>query len=170
MAYSSTSTNDAVHGEEGHMGNVTILHGYIYAPNAVAERNAARIAALPDGDRWPYLTSDLFSVPRLQHTYNDYLNTFGTTFKNFDLHVGWPAWRAKFEALLRTMAWYEVQVSLDIESVGRCQFTWKQDVWHLTDWDLPQGTQRALTALREAFEKPVERWTFSGGPLEETNR
>lgn len=151
------------------MGNTTVLHGYVYAPNEGAEMNAARIAALSDSDGWPFLTSDLFSVPHVEHTYNDHLLTFGTTFKNLELDAGWPAWRAKFEALLRTMSWYEAHVHLDIEAVGRYHFIWEQNMFRTSDWDLPQDIHRALAAAHEASGKPVERWTFSGGPVEEAS-
>ena len=150
------------------MGNATTLHGYILAPAESAESNAARIAALADNDSWPYLTADLFAVPRIEHTYNDQLFTFGTVYKNLELDSGWAAWRTKFEALLRTMCWYEAHVHLDIESFGRCHFVWKQDVWRLSDYDVHADPKGAFAALREAMRKPVDRWTFAGGPAEES--
>ncbi len=151
------------------MGNTTILYGYILAPGDGSDLNTASVAALPEKDSWPYLTSDLFAIPAMEHTYNDQLLTFGTVYKNLDLGSGWLAWRAKFEALLRTMCWDEAHVYLNIENFGRCHFAWKQDVWRPSDFAWPQGTKRALSILRETTRKPVDRWTFSGGPLEESN-
>jgi hypothetical protein len=151
------------------MGNATVLFGYIDAPNEGAEMNATSIAALSESDSWPYLTSDLFSVPHVEHSYNDHLITFGTVFKNLDLDTGWLKWRAKFEALLRTMSWTVVHVYLDIEQVGHYHFIWQQDMWRPSDWNLPQDIKRSASALREVTGKPVERWTFSGGPLEDTS-
>lgn len=66
--------------------------------------NEARIYSLGTEDTWPYLTTDLFALPRMEYTYNDQLIVFGTIFKNFGVTSGWPEWCAKFEALLRTMA------------------------------------------------------------------
>lgn len=147
------------------MGNSTILYGYILAYGENASLNATRIAALGRQDAWPHLTSDLFAVPDLEHSYNDHLISFGTVYKNFDLNAGWPEWRVKFEGLLRTMPWAVAHVYLEIESFGRCHFQWMQDMWRRSAFDLPQDAKRALTALREARRAPVERWTFSGGPI-----
>ena len=100
----------------------------------------------------------------MEHSYNDLLITFGTVYKNLNLEHGWPEWRAIFEALLRTMSWYNANVNLDIESFGRCHFTWQQDMWHHTDYEWPKDMQRASADMREVSRNPVERWTFSGGP------
>ena len=146
------------------MGNATVLHGYILAHGENSEWNAARIAALTRQDSWPYLTSDLFAVPEIEHGYNDHLISFGTVYKNLDLNTGWPEWRTKFEGLLRAMSWTQAHVYLDIEAFGRCHYIWTQDMWHPTDFDLPQDTKRTLAALREVVRMPVDRWIFSGGP------
>lgn len=71
------------------MGNATILNGYIVAYGENASLNAASIAALDRQDAWPYLTSDLFAVPDIEHSYNEHLISFGTVYKNFDLNAGW---------------------------------------------------------------------------------
>jgi hypothetical protein len=120
--------------------------------------NATSIFALPREDTWPSLTFDLCVVPRMEHSYNHLLITFATTHKNVDMRYGWSEWRAKFEALLRTMSWYSANVYLDIESFGRCHFTWKEDM------------QLAFADFREVSRNPVERWTFSGRPLDDARQ
>ena len=60
------------------MGYATILYGYILAYGENASLNAAHIAALGRQDAWPHLTSDLFAMPEMEHSYNDHLITFGT--------------------------------------------------------------------------------------------
>ena len=122
--------------------------------------NAARIASLPDDDKIIYLTPDLFALPdvHVNHSYNDQLITFGTLYKNFGPGATWDQWRAKFEALLRTMTWYSARVYLDVEAEARYQFDWG------AEW--PPEPARDQTSLgpsgrRTPWTPPIEHWTFA---------
>jgi hypothetical protein len=131
-----------------HMGHFSVVHGYINGPGDYADENRASIDALPADDTWPYLTRDLFAVPSEKHSYYEQLITFGTIYNGVER--AWKEWLGKFEALLRTMYWYETHVHLETDYWGTYHYVWTS----LT----PIGVKRG------APESPVQQWTFSGGP------
>jgi hypothetical protein len=130
------------------MGHFTKVYGYIYALGGHDGENAARIAALPETDTWPYLTRDLFAVPNRQHIYWDQLITFGSLYNGVER--AWETWLSKFEALLRTMDWDEAHVFLETELWGSYHYVWEP---------LPYDDQPDKSA-----PLPIQRWKFSGGP------
>src|SRR5690242_17558338 len=105
-----------------------MLHGYIYGLLGYSEENASAVFALPREDDSPYLTFDLFAVPRIDLIYDDLLVTFGNVYKNlFPDSPQWEVWRGKFEALSRTMHWDEAHLFLEVEAFGNYLFVWQQD-------------------------------------------
>ncbi len=113
--------------------------------------NLEVIAVLPEKDEWPFLSRTLFSVKEnhtIQNTYRSQIITFGGSFKGIE--SDWEAWLAKFEDLLRKMYWETVYLHLLSEQLGFSHFEYS---WQCEDGAyLPNAT------------KPVEKWTFSGGP------
>ncbi len=62
----------------------------------------------------------------------------------------WDQWLDKFEALLRTMYWFDAHVHLQTEMWGTYQYVWKS----ITPVPLQEGTAAM----------PVQQWTLTGGP------
>lgn len=130
------------------MGHSSEVHGYILGDGDYAEHNRARIAALPENDTWPYLTRDLFAIPRPEHSYESHLISFGTVYNGVE--SAWEAWLGKFEALLRTLYWSDAHVYLQTELWGSHHYVWK--------------SVRSAEEVNEGISGPVHTWAFSGGP------
>jgi hypothetical protein len=64
------------------MSEYHLLFGCITMPQLYEEQNRATLAALPEEDVWPYLTRDLFALPRLDHGNDELLITFGATYRS----------------------------------------------------------------------------------------
>jgi hypothetical protein len=102
-----------------------LLFDCITTPSYYEEQNRAALAALPEEDVWPYLTRDLFTLPRLGHSNDDLLITFGSTYRS----LRWELWRAKFEALLRALPWHDAYVRLDREHYECLEAHWHADFY-----------------------------------------
>ena len=107
------------------MSHRTILHGYIdeqLIAKSYSRRNDARLAALPNCARGqcPLITGDLFATPR--HVSLGRIIPFGAAYNGVERH--WNRWRDEFEALLRTLYWWETQVWVETELWGAYHCTW----------------------------------------------
>jgi hypothetical protein len=122
------------------MSEYCLLFGCITMPQFYEEQNRAALAALPEEDVWPYLTRDLFALPRLDHSNDVLLITFGTTYRS----LPWELWRAKFEALLRALRWYDAYVRLDREHYERLEAHWRADFYRPWEMD-PKWTYNVTT-------------------------
>jgi hypothetical protein len=131
-----------------HVGHFSVVYGYINGPGDYADENRASIDALPADDTWPPLTRDLFAVPSQGHFYWEQLITFGTIYNGVER--AWEEWLGKFEALLRTMYWYEARVHLETDSWGTYHYVWT--------------SLSPIAGKSSGPELPVQKWTFSGGP------
>ncbi len=96
----------------------------------VEARNWAAIQCLPEEDRWPFLTRGMFSRSPdvradgpLVTTYRGQVLFFGGSFSS--LHDDLDEWLAKFEALLRQLAWEHASVQVITEWVGHYHFHWE---------------------------------------------
>jgi hypothetical protein len=107
------------------MAHRTILHGYIdeqLIAKSYSRRNDARLAALPNGARShpPLITRDLFAAPH--YVSLGRIIPFGAAYNGVEGH--WNRWRDEFEALLRTLYWWETQVWVETEVWGGYHCTW----------------------------------------------
>jgi hypothetical protein len=149
---SDTAGGEVVRGireREYAVSHISIVYGCIegatyYADSSRYYRmNAELIAALPETDEWPYLTRDLFAVPRDEHMFATQVVTFGASYNLVEWV--WDVWLAKFEGLLRQMYWDAVHVHLRTELVGNHHYQW-----------VPTGVGD--------LPGPVTVWEFTGGP------
>ena len=102
------------------MGHFTDVYGCIFGRGDCAEANAAAIAALPEHDTWPYVTRDMFAVPKMDYSYHDQLIPFARLYNGVERV--WELWLSKFEAVLRTLYWDEVHVHLLTEHWGHYHY------------------------------------------------
>jgi hypothetical protein len=122
------------------------------------EINKAVIDALPDKvdeNKNIYLTRQTFSVPMIYYGadpnpptpfYRRQMIHFGASFNH--LHVDWGDWLEQFESLLRQMYWFEAYVHMKAEARADDVYHWKAN----------------LEPMFEKPARPVETWTFTGGP------
>lgn len=114
--------------------------------------NRDAIAALPDGDTFPYLSRSMFSSPELdiQHgTYRSQIIHFGASMKEVELE--WRKWLEKFENLLRRLYWFNAMVHLRAEIAGEHDYEWTVDASQIVQF------------LKEPPQPPT-KWFFDGGP------
>lgn len=113
------------------MDQESIVYGCIkdVAPyhNEWERRQANRRAmlALPSGDEWPFLSQEMFSIPRLESSrarYQTEVMHFGASYKAVEYE--WEQWIASFEELLSRMYWVSVTVHLETELSGTHTFSW----------------------------------------------
>ena len=94
----------------------------------VARRKTNRNAliTLPQADEWPYLSREMFSLPKVEFV-NDFYQTevihFGSSYRAIEYE--WDAWMQKFEELLSKMYWVSAIVHLETELSGVHTFTWE---------------------------------------------
>jgi hypothetical protein len=115
-------------------------------------RNLHAIATLPeDDDTWPFLSRSMFasSTHSIQTTYKAQIIHFGASFKSIEW--GWDEWLEKFESLLRTMYWDEVNLHLISEM-------------YTTTFDYTWQDENEDKAVYPDHSDPVASWSFSGGP------
>jgi len=91
-------------------------------------RRANRVAMLnlPTSEDWPYLCREMFSLPRIETSGDNYLTEvmhFGASYKAIEYE--WTQWMKKFEALLDSMYWVSAVVHLQTELSGEHTFTWE---------------------------------------------
>ena len=120
-------------------------------PNPHYARNRAVLNALPQQDPFPSLTRGMFTMGDPAATYRSQLIHFGGSYESLERH--WPAWLAKFEALLRRTYWFGAVLHLESELFeGDYQYQWL-------------ATEEAVNRCLLGEElKPVDAWEFSGGP------
>lgn len=111
--------------------------------------NAERIAALPETDSWPYLTRDMFALPRKEHNYETQMIPFAATYNQVERV--WEQWLTKFESLLNSMYLDAAYVHLNTQFRGRYSYTWEPLGEHI---DVPASGDLP----------PPFRLIFSGGP------
>ncbi len=93
------------------------------------ERMAANRAAmllLPHADEWPFLSQEMFAIPRLHNRANSYQTEvmhFGASYKAIEYE--WEHWIAQFEELLSNMYWVSATVHLETELSGTHTFVWE---------------------------------------------
>jgi hypothetical protein len=88
--------------------------------------NKKAILSLPLVDDWPFLTQEMFSVPRFQmQDMAGQTNVvhFGMSYKGVEYE--WNQWVSKFEALLKVMYWQSAVVHLETEISGLHTFMWE---------------------------------------------
>lgn len=88
--------------------------------------NKKAILSLPSVDDWPFLTQEMFSLPRynvncMQGKTN--VIHFGVSYRGIEYE--WSEWIRKFEALLREMYWQSAVVHLETELTGLHTFMWE---------------------------------------------
>jgi hypothetical protein len=139
------------------MSHRTIVHGYIdeqLVAKSYSQRNDARIAALPNSTRrhCPLITRDLFAAPH--HVLLGRIIPFGAAYSGVEDH--WNRWRDEFEALLRTLYWWETQVWVETELSGAFHCTWT--------CVLPDGadTVSESSAAPAVELQPITLWRFRG--------
>lgn len=87
--------------------------------------NRRAILALPCADEWPYLSKDMFTVPRYDSSNTSYMTNvlhFGASYRAIEYE--WKEWLNKFEALLKNMYWSSAVVHLETELTGTHTFIW----------------------------------------------
>jgi hypothetical protein len=139
------------------MSHRTILHGYIdeqLIAKSYSRHNDARIAALPSCARrhCPLITRDMFATPR--HVSLGRIIPFGAAYNGVEGH--WRRWRDEFEALLRTLYWWETQVWVATEQWGAYHCSWT--------CILPDGTDNmSESSATPAVElQPSALWRYHG--------
>jgi hypothetical protein len=137
------------------LGHVTRLHGYIFNWLRHEEDNRARLAALPETeeDAAP-LTRDMFASAGLSYDAAQFI-AFARGYNGVEQH--WVEWRAKFEALLRTMYWNEAHVYLETEQWGIYHFWWERR-WLDENYDDRQSEE----AGRDEEDRPTTEWEYHG--------
>jgi len=139
------------------MAHRTILHGYIdeqLIAKSYSQRNDARIAALPICARGhcPLITRDLFAVPH--YVSMGRIIPFGAAYNGVEGR--WNRWRDEFEALLRTLYWWEAQVWVETEVWGAYHCTWTSIQPDVTD-DTSESSPAPAVELQ-----PITLWRYRG--------
>jgi hypothetical protein len=139
------------------MAHRTILHGYIdeqVIASSYYRRNDERIAALPDCTRHhcPLITRDLFAVPR--HVAMGRIIPFGAAYNGVERR--WNRWREEFEALLRTLYWWETQMWVETELWGEYHCTWTYALPESAGEGPPSSGATAVEL------QPTTQWRYRG--------
>jgi hypothetical protein len=88
--------------------------------------NCDVILELNELDSFPYITSNMFSIPSEdieQGTYQTQVIHFAASYQAVEYH--WEQWMEKFEALLKKMYWVSATVHLETELSGKHTFIWE---------------------------------------------
>lgn len=96
--------------------------------------NRRAMLSLPKADDWPFLSQEMFSIPRIetgQGNYQTEVMHFGASYKAVEYE--WDQWISKFEELLNKMYWVSATVHLETELSGTHTFSWVSD----TDSHIP---------------------------------
>ncbi|CAM2007210.1 hypothetical protein [Acanthopleuribacter pedis] len=140
------------------MSHETILYGMIDAGELERDTlnphyalNQAALDALGDEDDDPVLLRGMFSIAPPRARFSSQVIHFGASYEG--LEKRWDRWLEKFEALLRTMYWFNAVVHLDSELFeGDYRYEWM-----LTDKAFDD-------CLIGDTLKPIYEWEFTGGP------
>lgn len=87
--------------------------------------NRRAMLSLPNADEWPFLSQEMFAIPRMENGQGNYLTEvmhFGASYKAVEYE--WEQWIGKFEELLSRMYWVSATVHLETELSGTHTFTW----------------------------------------------
>ena len=90
------------------------------------QRNRQAMINLPRAEDWPYLSQEMFSLPRLECNSSQYLTDvihFGASYRAIEYE--WAMWIQRFEKLLDDMYWISATVHLETELRGTHTFTWE---------------------------------------------
>ena len=113
------------------MDQESIVYGCIkdisHAEHEAIRRRQNRDAmlGLPSADEWPFLSQEMFSIPRVEVNHGQYQTEvmhFGASYKAVEYE--WEQWIQKFEELLGQMYWVSATVHLETELSGTHTFTW----------------------------------------------
>ncbi len=114
------------------MEQESIVYGCIkdaisYQDDAARRRtNRLAMLSLPNADEWPYLSQEMFAIPRIESTaelYQTEVMHFGASYKAIEYE--WSQWMENFENLLNKMYWVSAVVHLETELTGTHTFTWE---------------------------------------------
>ena len=129
-----------------YMGMATRLYGCIVEfgsdpsiRSKIYNHNRKVINGLPQADKWPPLTRNMFTIthnmkePSPNYAYSGRLIHFGANFKSVEYE--WEEWKAKFEKFLTRLFWLEADVHFKTEYSGIQSFTWYVDLskWYEQD-------------------------------------
>lgn len=88
--------------------------------------NRSAMLSLPSDEDWPFLSREMFSIPRPEEDHRGQYQTevmhFGASYKAVEYE--WEQWIATFETLLRQMYWVSATVHLETELSGTHTFIW----------------------------------------------
>lgn len=90
------------------------------------QRNRQAMINLPKAEDWPYLSQEMFSLPRVEVSHDQYLTDvihFGASYRAIEYE--WSQWMKRFEKLLDDMYWVSAVVHLETELMGTHTFTWE---------------------------------------------
>lgn len=116
------------------MDQESIVYGCIkdfaYGQGDAVRRQINRKAMLmlPKADEWPYLSQEMFAIPKIEISADNYQTEvmhFGASYKAIEYE--WAKWLEKFEALLSNMYWISAVVHLETELAGTHTFTWESN-------------------------------------------
>lgn len=91
---------------------------------AVAMREISSLPRTSDEDKWPFLTSSMFSHTKSPE-YRDAVIHFAASYK--DILGSWREWSMKFESLLVKLALVKAKVIVQDEYLGDFVATWEAD-------------------------------------------
>ncbi|MCV6613445.1 MAG: hypothetical protein OIF35_00605 [Cellvibrionaceae bacterium] len=87
--------------------------------------NRSAMLALPSADQWPFLSQEMFAIPRVETSaagYQTEVMHFGASYQAIEYE--WQQWLKAFEQLLSKMYWVSATVHLETELSGSHMFTW----------------------------------------------
>lgn len=87
--------------------------------------NRDAMLALPSADQWPFLSQEMFAIPRMESASGGYQTEvmhFGASYKAIEYE--WEQWLEAFEKLLAKMYWVNATVHLETELSGTHTFNW----------------------------------------------
>lgn len=90
--------------------------------------NRQAMLELPHADDWPFLSQEMFAIPRIEvdnANYQTEVMHFGASYQAVEYE--WDQWIAKFEELLSRMYWVSATVHLETELSGTHTFTWESN-------------------------------------------
>ncbi|MFT5082982.1 MAG: hypothetical protein ACI9Y1_001019 [Lentisphaeria bacterium] len=88
--------------------------------------NRQSMLALPKSEDWPYVSREMFAIPRIEVSADNYQTEvmhFGASYKAIEYE--WKEWMKHFESLLDSMYWVSAIVHLETELAGVHTFTWE---------------------------------------------
>lgn len=93
------------------------------------QANRRAMLSLPGAEDWPFLSQEMFAIPRLQAgadtSYQTEVMHFGASYRGVEYE--WEQWLKTFEGLLSSMYWVSATVHLETELSGTHTFTWESN-------------------------------------------